>query len=53
MQVQIQDARGKAINGSGTSTEPLFNAQLRIEECQHELRRVETNLQAGQDDVTP
>ncbi|UOQ83383.1 hypothetical protein [Gracilibacillus salinarum] len=53
VQVQIQDARGKAINGSGTSTEPLFNAQLRIEECQHELRRVETNLQAGQDDVTP
>ncbi|MGP4039158.1 hypothetical protein ACTWP4_04500 [Gracilibacillus sp. D59] len=53
VQEQIQDARGKAINGSGTSTEPLFNAQLRVEECQHELKRAITNLDAWEDNVSP
>ncbi|SER19377.1 hypothetical protein SAMN04487944_101584 [Gracilibacillus ureilyticus] len=49
VQEQIQDARGKAINGSGTSTEPLFDAQVRIEECQHELKRALVNLKAQQE----
>ncbi len=53
VQEQIQEARGKAINGSGTSTEPLFNAQLRVEECQHELKRVVTNLETFEDNVSP
>ncbi|SHM73351.1 hypothetical protein [Gracilibacillus kekensis] len=49
VQNQIQDARGKAINGSGTSTEPLFDAQVRVEECQHTLKRALMNVEAGQD----
>ncbi|WP_163536176.1 hypothetical protein [Gracilibacillus sp. YIM 98692] len=53
VQEQIQDARGKAINGSGTSTEPLFDAQLRVEECQHELKRALVNINAQQDNVSP
>ncbi|KAB8127480.1 hypothetical protein F9U64_17695 [Gracilibacillus oryzae] len=51
VQDQIQDARGKAINGSGTSMEPLFNAQLRVEECQHELKRAVVNIKAQQEDL--
>lgn len=53
VQEQIQNTRGKTINGSGTSIEPLFNAQLRVEECQHELKRALTNLEALEDNVSP
>ncbi|ENH98145.1 hypothetical protein J416_01574 [Gracilibacillus halophilus YIM-C55.5] len=53
VQEDIQDARGKAINGSGTSMEPLFKAHVRVEECQHELKRALTNLEAQQDQVSP
>ncbi|WP_058308995.1 hypothetical protein [Gracilibacillus massiliensis] len=53
VQGQIQDARGKAINGSGTSTEPLFEAQVRVEECQHTLQRALVNVKAGQDNISP
>ncbi|QDP39538.1 hypothetical protein [Radiobacillus deserti] len=53
VQDQIQHARGRAINGSGTSTEPLFEAQQRVEECQHQMERALVNLQAQQDNVQP
>ncbi|WP_226036584.1 hypothetical protein [Aquibacillus saliphilus] len=53
VQNKIQDARGQAINGSGTSTEPLFDAQLRVEETQHQMERALINLNAQQDNVQP
>ncbi|MRH41398.1 hypothetical protein GH741_01765 [Aquibacillus halophilus] len=53
VQNKIQDARGKAINGSGTSTEPLFEAQLRVEQSQEQMERVLNNLNIQQDNVQP
>lgn len=52
-QDNIQEARGKAINGSGTSTEPLTEAQMRVEETQHRMERALMNLNAQQDNVQP
>jgi len=51
VQDKIQDAQGKALNGSGTSTEPLFEAQLRVEESQHQMERAILNLSAQQDNT--
>ncbi len=53
IQGKIQDARGRAINGSGTSSEPLFEAQLRVEETQHQMARAMSNLSAVEDEVQP
>ncbi|GAA0489736.1 hypothetical protein GCM10008986_14520 [Salinibacillus aidingensis] len=53
VQDQIQEARGKAINGSGGSGEPLFDAQMRVEETQHQMERAINNISAQQDDVQP
>ncbi|SDK47205.1 hypothetical protein [Sediminibacillus albus] len=53
VQWKIQDARGKAINGSGTSSEPLTDAQLRVEDTQHQMERALTNLNALDDEVQP
>ncbi|MRG86788.1 hypothetical protein [Salinibacillus xinjiangensis] len=53
VQDKIQEARGKAINGSGTSTEPLFDAQQRVEDAQHHMKRALTNLNAQNDEVQP
>jgi archaellum component FlaC len=53
VQNQIQDARGKAINGSGTSTQPLIDAQLRVEELEHTMKRAMVNLNAMDDEVQP
>ncbi|WP_186579414.1 hypothetical protein [Aquibacillus kalidii] len=53
VQDKIQHARGRAINGSGTSTEPLTEAQLRVEQTQHEMERALTNLNIQQDSVQP
>ncbi|MDC3424095.1 hypothetical protein NC797_06185 [Aquibacillus sp. 3ASR75-11] len=53
VQNQIQHARGKAINGSGGSSEPLIKAQLRVEETQHQMERALINLNAQQDNVQP
>ena len=53
VQHRIQHARGKAINGSGMSGQPLIEAQLRIEELQHTVERVQTNLNAMDDNVQP
>ncbi|GGM26163.1 hypothetical protein GCM10011351_09760 [Paraliobacillus quinghaiensis] len=51
VQDKIQGARGKAINGSGTSTEPLFEAQLRVEEAQQQMERAILNLNAQEDNT--
>ena len=53
VQDRIQHARGKAINGSGTSGEPLFDAQVRVEETQHQMERALQNLKAQEDNVQP
>lgn len=53
VQEHIQEARGKAINGHGSSTEPLIDAQLRVEVSQRLLDRAYTNINATQDSVQP
>ncbi|SES92984.1 hypothetical protein SAMN05421676_102139 [Salinibacillus kushneri] len=53
VQDQIQEARGKAINGNGGSGEPLFDAQMRVEESQHRMERAINNISANQNDVQP
>ncbi|MCT2535827.1 hypothetical protein NC661_07850 [Aquibacillus koreensis] len=53
LQNDIQDARGKAINGNGGAPEPLFEAQLRVEDSQRHLERALTNLHAQEDNVQP
>lgn len=51
IQHRIQVAQGKAINGSDISSQDLVNAQLELEEFQHEVKRPQVNLEAQQDNV--
>ncbi|QHS21493.1 hypothetical protein GWK91_00315 [Virgibacillus sp. MSP4-1] len=53
VQNKIQEARGRAINGNGGSGEPLFDAQMRVEESQHQMERAINNINAQQNDVQP
>jgi len=53
LQERILQAQGRELKGNGNSSEPLFDAHLRVEDSVGHLERSLINLQAMQDDVQP